>query len=128
MDKSLQPQGGAPPRDPRFVAGDTEVVSMKIHRSGGFRLLAWAGTALLLAFLGGAPREAGARLYKPNEPPFPEGDPTADDQPSPTPKLNRNVSAHMQSNGRAYVGKVATARGHLIWLKYVRAWIRINVL
>ena len=101
---------------------------MKIQQSGGFRLLAWTGTALLLAVLGGAPREAGARVYQPNEPPFPEGDPTADDQPSPTPKLNRNVSAHMQSNGRAFVGKAGVSYGRLIWLAYVRAWVRITLL
>ena len=125
MDKSIPKQGESPPRTRCIIAGDTEVVSMKIQHSGGFRLLAWAGAALLLAVLGAAPREAGARLYKPNEPPYPEGDPTADDQPSPTPKLNRNVSAHI-TGGHANVGKAGVSYGRLIWLSYVRAWIRIT--
>jgi hypothetical protein len=82
----------------------------------------------LLAVLGGVPREAGARVYQPNEPPFPEGDPTADDQPSPTPKLNRNVSAHILTGAHDFVGISAFGRGRLIWLSYVRTWIRISVL
>ncbi|HKW50942.1 MAG TPA: hypothetical protein VJQ53_04345 [Candidatus Eisenbacteria bacterium] len=101
---------------------------MKIQRSGGLRLLAWTGAALLLAVLGGAPRDAAARLYRPNEPPFPEGDPTADDQPSPTPKLNRNVSAHMQGSGNASFRQTGFSYGRLIWLSYVRTWIRIITL
>jgi hypothetical protein len=129
MDKSVTTRHGeSPPPARRIVAGDAEVVSMKIQRSGGFRLLAWTGTALLLAVLGGAPRDAEARLYKPNEPPYPDGDPTADDQPSPTPKLNRNVSAHMQGSANALVGKAGFSYGRLIWLSYVRTWIRIIVL
>ena len=101
---------------------------MKFQQSGRFRLLAWTGTALLLAVLGGAPRNADARLYKPNEPPYPDGDPTADDQPSPTPKLNRNVSAYLQGSGNALVGKAGFSYGRLIWLSYVRTWVRIIVL
>jgi len=128
MEKSITRHGESPPRARHIVAGDAEVVSMKIQKSGGFRLLAWTGTALLLAVLGGAPRDAGARLYKPNEPPYPDGDPTADDQPSPTPKLNRNVSAHMQGSANALVGKAGFSYGRLIWLSYVRTWIRIIVL
>ena len=128
MDKSIPSHGESPPRARRIVAEDTEVVSMRIQKSGGIRLLAWTGAALLLAVLGGAPRNAEARLYMPNEPPYPDGDPTADDQPSPTPKLNRNVSAHMPSNGGALVERGGFSYGRLIWLSYVRTWIRIIVL
>lgn len=100
---------------------------MKIQHPGGFRLLAWTGAALLLAFLGGTPREAGARYYQPQDPPFPEGDPTADDQPSPTPKPNRNYSSPtVRKDARGFI--VRTADGRLIWLSYLRAWIRISVL
>jgi len=95
---------------------------MKIQHPGGFRLLAWTGAALLLAVLGGAPREAAARFYQPQDPPFLEGDPTADDQPSPTPKLDRNfTSPSVKVDGHSFL------KGRFIWLSYVRAWIRISV-
>jgi hypothetical protein len=48
------------------------------------------------------------------------------DRPSPTPKLNRNVSAHINTGGYANVGKAGVSYGRLIWLSYVRAWIRIT--
>ena len=101
---------------------------MKIQQRGGIRIVSWTGAALMLAFLGGAPREAGARLYRPQDPPIPQGDPTADDQPSPTPKLNRNYTGTIvRKDGRAFVAKGAASYGRLIWLSYVRAWIRITV-
>ena len=122
MDRSIPLLRESPSRTRRKFAGDTEVVSMKIQHPGGFRLLAWTGAALLLAVLGGAPREAGARFYQPQDPPFPEGDPTADDQPSPTPKLNRNfTSPSVKADGHVFL------KGRFIWLSYVRAWIRISV-
>jgi hypothetical protein len=77
------------------------------------------GAALLLAFLVGAPREASARLYRPTDPPFPEGDPTADDQPSPTPKQGRYTVPVMPNNS------VWSSKGRLLWLSYIRVWIRI---
>jgi len=101
---------------------------MKIRHPGGFRLLAWTGAALLLAFLGGVPREAAARYYQPQDPPYPDGDPTADDQPSPTPKLNRNYSTpSIWQDARGFLVKTAGTQGRWIWLSYVRAWIRISV-
>jgi hypothetical protein len=101
---------------------------MKIQHPGGFRLLAWTGTALLLAVLGGPPREAAARFYQPQDPPYPDGDPTADDQPSPTPKLNRNYfSTTVRTDARGAIVKISAMEGRWIWLSFVRAWIRISV-
>jgi hypothetical protein len=110
---------------------------MKIQQRGGIRILSWTGAALMLAFLGGAPREAEARFHRPSDPPFPEGDPTADDQPSPTPKLNRYHSestvrgvgeSAVRRDGRDFVRKGVGSHERLIWLYYVRVWIRITVL
>jgi len=117
----------SPPRILKLRAGDTEVVSMKIQQRSGSRILPWAGAALLLGFLMGVPRGAGARYFQPQDPPYLDGDPTADDQPSPTPKLGRSIKAAViaRSDGRDVMG--GGAFGRLIWLTYVRAWIRITV-
>jgi hypothetical protein len=93
---------------------------MKAQSRSGYRLLSVTGAALLLAFLA-APREASARLYRPTDPPFPEGDPTADDQPSPTPKQGRYAIPVMPNTNNT----VWTSKGRMIWLSYIRAWIRI---
>ncbi len=99
-----------------------------IQLKGGIRLLSWIGAALLLAFLVGVPREAGARYYQPIDPPYPDGDPTADDQPSPGPKLSRNQAAALaRTNEHDVVGKRIGSYGRMIWLSYVRVWIRIAV-
>ena len=57
---------------------------------------------LLLVSLFAAPDLAAAKPY-PQEPgPLPEGDPTADDQPSPTPKKSAHFySEVIASNGAA---------------------------
>jgi hypothetical protein len=138
MDRSTTHYGESPPQTRRIVAGDAEVVSMKIQQRSGIRILSWTGAALMLAFLGGAPREAEARFHRPSEPPFPEGDPEADDQPSPTPKQSRNYSestvrgngleSTVRRDGRDFVRKGVGSHERLIWLYYVRVWIRINLL
>ena len=100
---------------------------MKIQRWGGVRLLPWTGAALLLACLVGLPDTAEARTYKPQGPPYPEGDPTADDQPSPTPKPTRAINAVQRKPGQAVTGQSATSNARLIWLSYVRVWIQITL-
>ena len=122
----MDPSHYKSPRHSRCIcAGDTEVVSMKNHQRRGVRSLPWAGAALLLAFQVGAVNEAWARPFNPIDPPLPNGDPTADDQPSPTPKQGRTAaSASMRKGEIDVVGKAA--KGRLIWLSYVRAWIRIS--
>ncbi len=99
---------------------------MKNPRGSGFRLHCWAGAAVvLLTILVGTPRDSDARRYEQEPGPTPEGDPTADDQPSPTPK---NYSAPMPElrDGRMG-GRGAWSNGRLLWLSYVRTWIRITV-
>ena len=126
MERRVTPQGESPPRILKVNAGDTEVVSMKTQQRSGPRILPWAGSALLLATLIGVPRGAGARYFRPQDPPYTDGDPTADDQPSPTPKLSRDKAAAIaRSDGRDVMG--GRSLGRLIWLTYVRVWIRITV-
>lgn len=91
----------------------------------GKNALPWL-VAALWAALFAVPGTANARPYDPDEYPMPEGDPTADDQPSPTPKGGRFSSA------RSYAPELSSAGRHdafskLIWLAYVRAWIRISI-
>lgn len=91
----------------------------------GQRLLPWTGAALLLAFSLGAPSGAAARTYKPQGLPYPEGDPTADDQPSPTPKPTRSLN-QVQKVPVGTVSSQGFVNGaRLIWLSYVRVWIQI---
>ena len=54
---------------------------MKVIR--GTKALPWLGAALWAAFFA-VPERAAARPYEPSDLPSPDGDPTADDQPSPT--------------------------------------------
>ena len=98
---------------------------MKLRIRVGQRLLPWTGAALLLAFSLGAPNGAEARTFQPQGQPYPEGDPTADDQPSPTPKPTRslNQSQMIPLGTVSSQGFVSGAR--LIWLSYVRVWIQI---
>jgi hypothetical protein len=86
---------GTPPSQDRFTdAGDAEADSM-IGRFGRTartraREAAWL---LLLVCLLAAPEIAAARTYTALPPPYPDGDPTADDQPSPTPKKTASVTS-----------------------------------
>ncbi len=100
---------------------------MKSQHRDGIRALPWAGAALTLACLLGIPNVSSARTYVPHGPPYPDGDPTADDQPSPTPKQTRSMNQVQKVPGSdtTKVGAITNAR--LIWLSYVRVWIRITL-
>ncbi|HKO22457.1 MAG TPA: hypothetical protein VJX91_07365 [Candidatus Eisenbacteria bacterium] len=92
----------------------------------------WVGAALGILVLTAAPPRIQARPYNPENPPMPDGDPTADDQPSPTPKGGKYEA---RSNPDTYLtarrlGATMTAshlRGRLIWLSFVRTWIWIGM-
>ena len=118
---------GSPPRIGSSRTGDAEAVSMKIQRWGGVRILPWTGAALLVACLVGSPDTAKARTFKPVGPPYPEGDPTADDQPSPTPKPSRVSNAIQQRTGAGITGLNAIGTARVIWLSYVRVWIQFTL-
>ncbi len=80
---------------------------------------------LLLASIVAAPDIAAAKPY-PQEPgPMPEGDPTADDQPSPTPPkktagISRlGINQHETIAGRRLLG------GRMTWELYLRILSRM---
>jgi hypothetical protein len=114
------------------VAGDTEVVSMNRSRGKPRPWPSWVGAALGILVLTAAPPRIQARPYDPEYPPLPDGDPTADDQPSPTPKGGKYEA---RSNPNTYLtarqpGATMTSshlRGRLIWLSFVRTWIWIGM-
>ena len=91
----------------------------------------WAGAGLGLLVLTAAPPQVLARTYKPDYlPPVPTGDPTADDEPSPTPKggyasVRPDAQASVRQRGAMISRSAVTER--LIWLSLVRTWIRIGV-
>jgi hypothetical protein len=98
---------------------------MKVVR--GTKAIPWLGAALFAALFA-MPDRAAARPYEPQDLPTPEGDPTADDQPSPTPKggrysANRMIVTSELSSSSARRGSLSK----LIWLAYVRTWIRISL-
>ena len=68
-------------------AGDAEADSM-IGRFGRIARMPWMGVVSLLTLLlfVAAPGTSSARPKPLEDPPTQEGDPTADDQPSPSPK------------------------------------------
>jgi hypothetical protein len=79
-----------------------------------------------------APPRVSARPYLYDNPPPPSGDPTADDQPSPAPKGGGGYSAQQPHEGSAVRLPGSTIRrsylpGRLIWLSFVRTWIRIGM-
>jgi len=125
MDRSATWSDGSPPRIRCIEAGDVEGDRMTIQRRGEVRFLPWAGAAILLAFLVGIPGTAGARRFEPQGPPYPEGDPTADDQPSPAPKPNRMSPAIQKRYEFESAEPVAAKNARVIWLSAVRVWIRI---
>jgi hypothetical protein len=91
----------------------------------------WVGAALGILVLMAAPPRVSARPYSDEGPPPPSGDPTADDQPSPTPK-GGVYSASQPYEGTAVRLPGSTIRrstlpGRLIWLSFVRTWIRIGM-
>lgn len=92
----------------------------------------WVGAALGILVLTAAPPRVQARTYNPEYPPMPDGDPTADDQPSPTPKGEGRYSA-MRPGMELTVRQPGPAvhrsqlSGRLIWLSFVRTWIWIGM-
>ncbi len=98
---------------------------MKSRTRVSQRLLPWTGAALLLAFSLGAPNKAESRTFKPQGPPYPEGDPTADDQPSPTPKPTRPLNQAQKVPVGAVSSQGVASNARFIWLSYVRVWIQI---
>ena len=94
--------------------------------SRGKNALPWlsaAAWAALLTFPGGA----NAKPYEPTDAPTPEGDPTADDQPSPTPKGGRNSSYRATAVPVSSATLSSGTKAKLIWLATVRTWIRISL-
>lgn len=100
---------------------------MKVSR-GGRKAIPWLGAVAWAALLA-MPGNANARPYEPEDTPTPEGDPTADDQPSPTPKGGRHSSSGYRSSTIPVASTTVSAgtRAKLIWLAYVRTWIRISL-
>ena len=91
----------------------------------------WArrGTAYTaLALLVAMAEVAWAKPYPTDPGPLPEGDPTADDQPSPTPKKK---SARFGSGGslglEANIAAGRAARGRITWELYLRILSRLTL-
>lgn len=125
MDRSATWSDGSPPRIRCCEAGNVEADRMTIQQRGDVRFLPWTGAAILLGFIVGIPGTAESRAYKPTGPPYTEGDPTADDQPSPTPKPARTNPAVHQRFELETTGPAAARNARLIWLSTVRVWIQI---
>lgn len=115
------------PLPPKSIsAGYTEVVSMVRPGYIPARRARWLGGAgILAAFLLVGAADARTRLPEPG--PWQDGDPTADDQPSPTPKNRSYGIATGSQSGRHEVRNGNRPTERLIWLSYVRALIRITV-
>jgi len=97
---------------------------MKVAR--GTKALPWLGAALWAAFFA-MPERAAARPYEPSDLPSPDGDPTADDQPSPTPKGGRYSTNRVPSGTTLSTTARRDTFSKVIWLSYVRTWIRISL-
>lgn len=95
--------------------------------SRGKNALPWLSVAVWAALLT-LPGSANAKPYEPTDAPMPEGDPTADDQPSPTPKGGRNSSTYRSTAVPVSSATLSSGtKARLIWLAYVRTWIRISL-
>ena len=97
---------------------------MKVVR--GRKAIPWVGAALCAAVFA-LPDRVAARPYEPTDLPTPEGDPTADDQPSPTPKGGRYSSARATYGAELTSSTTRREIAKLMWLAYVRTWIRISL-
>ena len=87
----------------------------------------WVGAVLGVLVLSAAPVRVAARTYLPIDPPMPDGDPTADDQPSPTPKGGTYASVSPTKESSASIHRQTLSGSRLIWLSFVRTWIRIGM-
>ena len=87
----------------------------------------WVGAALGILVLTAAPPRIQARPYNPEYPPMPDGDPTADDQPSPTPKpkaMAVQIPNAQGTNQNATLGHSRTVIIRVPWETYLRLVIR----
>jgi len=81
---------------------------------------------LLLASLLAAPHLAAAKPYPQDPTPFPEGDPTADDQPSPTPKKSAGITSRVAiPNHPTTLSGPRTPYGRMTWEMYLRILSRL---
>lgn len=80
---------------------------------------------LLLLSLVAAPDIAGAKPYPQDGTPFPEGDPTADDQPSPTPKKSAGFISRESSRETITSSRRMTLGGRMTWDLYLRILSRL---
>lgn len=113
-------------------AGDAEADSM-IGRFGRIARMPWRAAAGLLALLllVAAPGSSQARPRVFEEPPSQDGDPTADDQPSPSPKGNMgagSISGQHRYATKDGAGRLARERHVRLALQaYLRLIARISL-
>jgi len=83
----------------------------------------------MLASLFAAPGPAAAKPYPQNPTPFPDGDPTADDQPSPTPKKSAGITSReaFTVHQSTLTGRRALYGGRMTWDLYLRVLSRLIV-
>ena len=129
MDAIQQRNGESPPRESFRSAGSREVVSMVRSDRVVTKGMRRTGVACFsVVLLTGWASFAGARTYLPDSGPTQEGDPTADDRPSPGPKQNKSGSIVRGNQTEPRGAKIEKDRvNRFIWLTYVRALIRITV-
>jgi len=104
-----------------------ETSEMSRSRPRSVRLYRWAGAAALSITLLGIPLSVDARPYEPSDVPMPDGDPTADDQPSPAPKEKRSYGLPGARGRSELNGFRAHDRGRIFWLSVARTWVRIAI-
>lgn len=123
------PRNGAPPPHGKLTdAGDAEADSM-IGRFGNVARKNWTAAvgSLALLLLVAWPGASLARPYLVAGSQDQDGDPTADDQPSPTPKGNhaRSISGHQSVTNRDEAGRVTNRHVRVAWQAYLRLIARI---
>src|SRR6185503_2489327 len=123
--------GAPPPHAKSTDAGDAEADSM-IGRFGCVARGPWAAAVRFLALLllVAAPSTPLAKPYIIEEGPSQEGDPTADDQPSPSPKGGNHSASITGRNALSTkdgAGRVSRQERHvrLAWQAYLRLIARI---
>lgn len=114
-------------------AGDAEADSM-IGRFGRIACMPWQAAVRLLAvlLLVAAPGTSLARPLLLDEPPSADGDPTADDQPSPSPKGGGSrvgsISGQHRATTKDGTGRLARERHVRLALQaYLRLIARISL-
>lgn len=79
---------------------------------------------LLLGAIVAAPGIAAAKTVQPGPGPMPEGDPTSDDQPSPTPKKAARFTGGTATVRETGTTRIATA-SRMTWDLYLRILSRL---